>query len=94
MDEDDTVEGIRSDVLYPEEVFNAKLGGYWDESLGLDLPWKNEHRQTCVRIDRAIDDLFADETKRCAAALGKKLERGYEERGEQPDEDLLNGMSL
>ena len=32
------------------------------------------------------DDLFTDETKRCAAALGKKLERGYEERGEQPDE--------
>ena len=94
MDEDDTVEGIRSDVLYPEEVFNAKLGGYWDESLGLDLPWKNEHRHTCVRINRAIDDLFADETKRCAAVLGKKLERGYEERGEQPDEDLLNGMSL
>ena len=84
MDEDDTVEGIRSDVLYPEEVFNAKLSGYWDESLGLDLPWKNEYRQTCVRIDRAIDDLFADETKRCAAALGKKLERGYEQRGEVP----------
>lgn len=94
MDEDDTVEGIRSDVLYPEEVFNAKLGGYWDESLGLDLPWKNEHRQTCTRIDRAIDDLFADETKRYAAELGRKLERGYEEREDQFDEDLLNGMSL
>lgn len=94
MDEDEAIEGIRHDVLYPEEVINAKLGGYWDTSLGLDLPWKNEHRQTCVRIDRAIDDLFADETKCCAAALGKKLERGYEERGEQADEDLLNGMSL
>lgn len=94
MDEDDTVEGIRSDVLYPEEAFNAKLAGYWDESLGLDLPWKDEHRQTCVQIDRAIDDLFAEETKRCAAELGKKLERGYEEREDQFDEDLLNGMSL
>lgn len=94
MDEDDVVEGIRRDVLYPEEVINAKLGGYWDASLGLDLPWKNEHRQTCTRIDRAIDDLFAEETKRCAAELGKKLERGYEEREDQFDEDLLNGMSL
>lgn len=89
MDEDDVVEDIRRDVLYPEEVINAKLGGYWDASLGLNLPWKDEHRQTCTRIDRAIDDLFAEETKRCAAELGKKLERGYEERGE-----LLNGMSL
>lgn len=89
MDEDDVVEGIRRDVLYPEEVINAKLGGYWDASLGLNLPWKDEYRQTCMRIDRAIDDLFAEETKRCAAELGKKLERGYEERGE-----LLNGMSL
>ena len=89
MDEDDAVEGIRNDVLYPEEVVNAKLAGYWDASLGLNLPWKDEHRQTCTRIDRAIDDLFAEETKRCAAELGKKLERGYEERGE-----LLNGMSL
>lgn len=89
MDEDDAVEGIRRDVLYPEEVIDAKLGSYWDASLGLDLPWKDEHRQTCARIDRAIDDLFAEETKRCAAELGKKLKRGYEERGE-----LLNGMSL
>lgn len=94
MDEDEVIEGIRRDVLYPEEVINAKLGGYWDESLGLDLPWKNEHRQTCTRIDRAIDDLFAEEAKRCAAELGKKLERGYEKRGEQFDEDLLSGMSL
>ena len=77
MDEDDTVEAIRGDVLYPEEVFNAKLAGYWDESLGLDLPRKDEHRQTCTRIDRAIDDLFAEETKRCAAELGAKLGRGY-----------------
>ena len=82
MDEDDAVEGIRRDVLYPEEVINAKLGGYWDTSLGLDLPWKDEHFETCVRIDRAIDDLFAEETKRCAAELGRKLERGYEKRGE------------
>lgn len=89
MDEDDVAEGIRRDVLYPEEVIDAKFGGYWDASLGLNLPWKDEHRQTCTRIDRAIDDLFAEETKRCAAELGKKLERGYEERGE-----LLNGMSL
>lgn len=84
MDEDEAIEGIRRDVLYPEEVINAKLGGYWDASLGLNLPWKNEHRQTCTRIDRAIDDLFSKETKRCAAELGKKLERGYEERREVP----------
>ena len=89
MDEDEAIEGARPDVLYSEEVINAKLGGYWDTSLGLDLPWKDEHRQTCTRIDRAIDDLFAEETKRCAAELGKKLERGYEERRE-----VLNGMSL
>lgn len=82
IDEDDVVEDIRRDVLYPEEVIDAKLGGYWDASLGLNLPWKDEHRQTCTRIDGAIDDLFAEETKRCAAELGKKLERGYEERGE------------
>lgn len=94
MDEDEAIEGVRNDVLYPEEVISAKIGGYWPTSLGLDLPWKDEHFETCVRIDRAIDDLFADETKCCAAALGKKLERGYEERGEQADEDLLNGMSL
>ena len=84
MDEDDAIEGIRRDVLYPEEVINAKLGGYWDTSLGLDLPWKDEHFETCARIDGAIDDLFAEETKRCAAELGRKLERGYEERGEAP----------
>ncbi len=89
MDEDDVVEGIRRDVLYPEEVISAKFGGYWDASLGLNLPWKDEHRQTCTRIDKAIDDLFAEETKRCAAELGKKLKRGYEERG-----GVLNGMSL
>lgn len=94
MDEDEAIEGIRHDVLYPEEVINAKLGGYWDTSLGLDLPWKDEHFETCVRIDRAIDDLFAEETKRCAAELGKKLERGYERRDEQFDEDLLSGSSL
>ena len=82
MDEDDAVEGVRRDVLYPEEVINAKLGGYWDASLGLNLSWKDEHRQACTRIDRAIDGLFAEETRRCAAELGKKLERGYEERGE------------
>ena len=76
-------------AINPEEVIGAKFGGYWDASLGLNLPWKDERRQTCTRIDRAIDDLFAEETKRCAAELGKKLERGYEERGE-----LLNGMSL
>ncbi len=84
MDEDEAIEGVRQDVLYPEEVINAKLGGYWDASLGLDLPWKDEHRQTCTRIDRAIDDLFAEETKRNAAELGRKLEQGYEERREAP----------
>lgn len=94
MDEDEVIEGVRQDVLYPEEVINAKLGGYWPSSLGLDLPWKDEHFETCVRIDRAIDDLFAEDTKRCAAELGKKLERGYEERDEQFDEDLLNETSL
>lgn len=76
-------------AITPLEVINAKFGGYWDASLGLNLPWKDERRQTCTRIDRAIDDLFAEETKRCAAELGKKLERGYEGRGE-----LLNGTSL
>ncbi len=90
MDEGDAVEGIRHDVLYPEEVINAKLAGYWDASLGLDLPWKDEHFETCVRIDRAIDDLFAEETKRNAGELGRKLGHGYEERGEELDEDLLN----
>lgn len=84
MDEDEVTEGIRRDVLYPEEVANAKLGGYWDTSLGLNLPWKDEHFKTCMRIDRAIDGLFAKETKRCAAELGKKLEHGYEKRGEVP----------
>lgn len=84
MDEDEAIEGIRRDVLYPEEVINAKLGGYWDASLGLNLPWKNEHRQTCTRIDRAIDDLFSKETKRNAAELGRKLGRGYEGCGEVP----------
>lgn len=82
MDEDDEVEGIRRDVLYPEEVITAKLGGYWDTSLGLDLPWKDEHFETCVRIDRAIDDLFAEETRRNAVELGRKLRWGYEEREE------------
>lgn len=82
MDEDEVIEGVRQDVLYPEEVINAKLGGYWDTSLGLDLPWKDEHFETCARIDRAIDDLFIEETKRCAAELGRTLGRGYEERGE------------
>ena len=80
MDEDEAIEGARPDVLYSEEVINAKLGGYWDTSLGLDLPRKDEHFETCVRIDRAIDDLFTEETKRNAAELGKKLGRGYEER--------------
>lgn len=80
MDEDKAIEGARPDVLYSEEVINAKLGGYWDTSLGLDLPRKDEHFETCVRIDRAIDDLFTEETKRNAAELGKKLGRGYEER--------------
>ena len=70
MDEDEAIEGVRHDALYPEEVINAKLGGYWDTSLGLDLPWKDEHFKTCVRIDRAIDDLFAEETKCNAAELG------------------------
>lgn len=84
MDEDEAIEGARHDVLYPEEVINAKLGGYWPTSLGLDLPWKDEHFETCVRIDRAIDDLFAEETKRNAAELGRKLEQGYEERREAP----------
>lgn len=79
MDEDEVIEGIRHDVLYPEEVINAKLDGYWDTSLGLDLPWKDEHFETCVRIDRAIDDLFAEETKHNAKELGRKLGRGYEE---------------
>lgn len=92
VDEDEAIEGIRDDVLYPEEVISAKLAGYWDASLGLDLPRKDEHFETCVRIDRAIDDLFAEETKRNAAELGKKLGRGYEERGEELDEDLRNGM--
>lgn len=81
MDEDDEVEGIRRDVLYPEEVITAKLGGYWDVSLGLDLPWKDEHFETCVRIDRAIDDLFVDETRRNATEHGGKLGQGYEKRG-------------
>lgn len=49
MDEDEAIEGVRRDVLYPEEVINAKLGGYWDTSLGLDLPWKDEHFKTCAR---------------------------------------------
>lgn len=82
MDEDEVIEGVRQDVLYPEEVINAKVGGYWDTSLGLDLPWKDEHFETCVRIDRAIDDLFAEETKRNAGELGRKLGHGYEEREE------------
>ena len=81
MDEDEAIEGVRHDVLYPEEVINAKLGGYWDTSLGLNLPWKDEHFETCVRIDRAIDDLFAEETKRNAAELGGKLGQGYAKRG-------------
>lgn len=80
MDEDEAIEGVRQDVLYPEEVINAKLGGYWDTSLGLDLPWKDEHFETCARIDRAIDDLFIEETKRCASELGRKLGRGYRRR--------------
>lgn len=84
MDEDEAIEGLRNDVLYPEEVVTAKLGSYWDASLGLDLPWKDEHFETCVRIDRAIEDLFAEETRRNAAELGRKLGRGYEERGEVP----------
>lgn len=84
MDEDEAIEDVRNDVLYPEEVITAKIGGYWDTSLGLDLPWKDEHFETCIRIDRAIDDLFAKEAKRNAAELGKKLGRGYEERGEAP----------
>ena len=84
MDEDEAIEGIRQDVLYPEEVINAKL---WDTSLGLNLPWKDEHFETCVRIDRAIDDLFAEETKRNAAELGRKLGRGYEGCGEWLDGD-------
>ena len=82
MDEDEVIEGVRQDVLYPEEVINAKIGGYWDTSLGLDLPWNDEHFETCVRIDRAIDDLFAEETKRNAGELGRKLGHGYEEREE------------
>lgn len=82
MDEDEAIEGVRHDVLYSEEVINAKIGGYWDTSLGLDLPWKDKHFNTCVRIDRAIDDLFVEETKRNAAELGRTLGRGYEERGE------------
>lgn len=82
MDEDEAIDGVRHGVLYPEEVINAKIGGYWDTSLGLDLPWKDEHFETCVRIDRAIDDLFAEETKHNAGELGRKLGRGYEEREE------------
>ena len=82
MDEDEVIEGVRQDVLYPEEVINAKIGGYWDTSLGLDLPWKDENFETCVRIDRAIDDLFAEEAKRNAGELGRKLGHGYEEREE------------
>ena len=82
MDEDEATEGVRHGVLYPEEVINAKLGGYWDTSLGLDLPWKDEHFETCVRIDREIVDLFAKETKQNAEELGRKLWRGYDERGE------------
>lgn len=27
MDEDEAIEGVRRDALYPEEVINAKLGG-------------------------------------------------------------------
>lgn len=82
MGEDEAIESVRHGVLYPEEVINAKLGGHWDTSLGLDLPWKDEHFETCVRIDRAIDDLFAEETRRNAVELGRKLRRGHEEREE------------
>lgn len=82
MDEGEAIEGVRCDVLYPEEAINAKLGGYWEASLGLDLPWKDEHFKTCVRIDRAIDDLFAKETKRNAAELERKLGRGHDRREE------------
>lgn len=81
MDEDEAIDGVRHGVLYPEEVINAKIGGYWDTSLGLDLPWKDEHFETCVRIDRAIDDLFAEETKRNAGELGRKLGHGNEGAG-------------
>lgn len=81
MDEDEAIDGVRHGVLYPEEVINAKIGGYWDTSLGLDLPWKDEHFETCVRIDRAIDDLFAEETKRNAGELGRKLGYGNEGAG-------------
>ena len=45
-------------------------------------------------LGRAIDDLFAEETKRNTAELRRKLVPGYEEHGEKLDEDLLNGMSL
>lgn len=76
-------------AINPEEVIDAKFGGYWDASLGLNLSLKDEHRQTCTRIDRAIDDLFVEETKRYAAELGKKLERGYEERGGVAERDVL-----
>ncbi|RHH34327.1 hypothetical protein DW211_06435 [Collinsella sp. AM18-10] len=62
--------------------------------LGARPAWKNEHFKSRLRIDRAIDGLFAEETKCCAAELGKKLKRGYEKCNEQVDEDLLNGMSL
>ena len=46
LDEDDVVEGIRRDVLYPEEVIDAKLGGYWDARLGLNLPWKDYFKRS------------------------------------------------
>lgn len=93
MDEDEVIEGIHRDVLYSEEVINAKLGGYWDTSLGLDLPWKDEHSKTCARIDRAVEGLFAEETKRRAAELGRKLEREYEKRGKLVGE-VLTGYSF
>lgn len=41
-------------------------------------PWLTFEEQA----DLLIDDLFVEETKRCAAELAKKLKRGYEERGE------------
>lgn len=76
MDEDDAVEGIRRDVLSPEEVINAKLGGYWYTSLGLDLPWKDGHFETCVRIDRAIDACLPKKRSAMLRSLGRSLSAG------------------
>lgn len=81
MDEDDAVEGVRRDVLYPEEVINAKLGGYWDASLGLNLSWKDEHRQTCTRIDRASMACLPRKRGAALRSLGRSSSAGMRSAG-------------